>query len=55
MPKQVVDLMACWIRRVGQDDIDIVWDVIPSFLMWCILRETNALSFNDGKRTSSDL
>lgn len=24
--------LACWIRRVGQNDIIIVWNAIPSFL-----------------------
>jgi hypothetical protein len=55
MPRQVVDLLACWKGRVNQNDINIVWNVIPSFLMWCIWREMNARSFDDCEKTSSDL
>jgi hypothetical protein len=29
----VVDLLACWNRRVDWNDINIVWNAIPSFLM----------------------
>jgi hypothetical protein len=33
MPKRVVDLLACLKKSVGQNDINIVWNVIPSCLM----------------------
>jgi hypothetical protein len=39
MPKRMVDLLTCWKRMVGQNDSNIVWNVISSFLMWCIWRE----------------
>jgi hypothetical protein len=56
MPRQVVDLLACWRGRFNQNDINIVWNVIFSFLlMWCILREKNAQIFDDFEETSSDL
>jgi hypothetical protein len=45
MPRWVVvlvDLLACWKRRVGWDDINIVWNVILPFLIWCIWRGRNA-------------
>jgi hypothetical protein len=32
MPRLVVDLMACWKISVGRNDINIVWNAIPSFL-----------------------
>lgn len=55
MPRWVVDQMACWKRRVGQNDIDIVSNVIHSFLMWCIWKKMNAQSYDDCERTTSDL
>jgi hypothetical protein len=42
MPRRVVDLLACWNRRVGMNDIIIVWNAIPSFLLRCMWREMNA-------------
>jgi len=54
MPRRVVDLLACWNRRVGHNDINIV-STIPSFLMWCTWRERNARSFDNRERMSSDL
>jgi hypothetical protein len=31
MPKLVMDLLTCWNRRVGQNDINIVWNTTPYF------------------------
>ena len=36
MPKQVVELLACWLRGVGRHRSASVWDVIPWFIMWSI-------------------
>jgi hypothetical protein len=55
MFRLVVDLLMCWNRRVSQDDINIVGNAIPYFLIQCIWRERNARSFNDQERTSLDL
>jgi hypothetical protein len=54
MPIRVVDLLVCWKRRVVRNDINIVRNAIPSFLMWCIWRERVARSFNR-ERESLDL
>jgi hypothetical protein len=55
MPRRVVDLLAFWKGRVNRYDNNILWNAIPSLLMWCILREMNAWSFDDCEKTSSDL
>jgi len=55
MPRWVVDLLACLKSKVGRNDINIGWNAIPSFLMWCIWREKNARSFDVRERTSSDI
>jgi hypothetical protein len=34
MPRRGVDLLACWNRRVGHNDINIVRNAILSFLIW---------------------
>lgn len=39
MPRQVVELLACWKRRFTQNDFNDVWNAIPFYLMWCIQRE----------------
>lgn len=45
--------------RVGHTinciNINSVWNVIPSFLLWCIWREKNAQNFNNCEKWSSDL
>jgi hypothetical protein len=41
--------LACWNRRVSQNNIIIVWNAIYSFLL-CIWREMNARSFDDQER-----
>jgi hypothetical protein len=33
----------------------LVWNAIPSFLMWCVWRERNTQCFDDQERTSSNL
>jgi hypothetical protein len=47
MPRRGVDLLACWNRRVGHNDINIVRNAILSFLIWCIWRERNTRNFYD--------
>jgi hypothetical protein len=34
MPRRVVDLLACWNRRVGRNDVNIVWNDISSFFFF---------------------
>ena len=41
MPKQVVNLPACWNKVVGQCQIAVVWGVVLLCLMWTIWREQN--------------
>lgn len=55
-PKQVVDLLACWNRRVGRNDNIIVWNAILSFLFWCNMGERNTRGFNgrENERGSMD-
>ena len=55
MPKKVVELLACWKGRFGWNDFNMVWNVIPSCLMWNILREMDARSFKDCEKTSLEL
>jgi hypothetical protein len=53
--RRLVDLLTCWNRRVSQNDINFVWNIIHSFMMWCIWREKNSRNFDDRERTSSNL
>jgi hypothetical protein len=55
MPSQVVELQACWKIRFSPKDLNVIWNVILSCLMWCMWRERNARSFDDCEKTSSDL
>jgi hypothetical protein len=55
MIRRVVDLLVSWKRRVGRNDINIVWNAIPSILMWYVWRERNARSFDDCEKASLDL
>jgi hypothetical protein len=34
-----VELLACWKRRFSQNNLNVVWNVIPFCLMWCIWRK----------------
>jgi hypothetical protein len=42
-------------RKVWVEDFNMVWNVIPSCLMWNILREMDARSFKDCEKTSLEL
>jgi hypothetical protein len=45
-------LLECWKGRFFRNDFKIVWNIIPSCLMWCMWREMNTQSFKDCKKTS---
>ena len=42
LPRDVVDLLACWQGRVERHRNNTIWKAIPHCLMWCIWHERNA-------------
>jgi hypothetical protein len=48
MPSLVLDLFTCWRTLGGRFQLDAVWKMIMSCLMWCLWRERNNWSFEDG-------
>jgi hypothetical protein len=52
MPQTAYDLLHCW-RRKGP--AYVVWNAIPSCLMWLLWRERNQRAFEDAERHSADL
>jgi hypothetical protein len=54
MPRRAVDLLACWNRRVGRNDINIV-ENNSFFLNVVHLERKKCFSFDDRERMSSDL
>ena len=54
MPCKVSDLLACWRRRAGSSK-DVIWNAIPSCLMWLIWRERNRRAFEDSERHFMEL
>jgi hypothetical protein len=52
MPPTTYDLLHCW-RRKGP--AYVVWNAIPSCLMWLLWRERNQKAFEDAERHSADL
>jgi hypothetical protein len=52
MPQTIYDLLHCW-RRKGP--AYVVWNAIPSCLMWLLWRERNQRAFKDAERHSADL
>jgi hypothetical protein len=52
MPQTTYDLLHCW-RRKGP--AYVVWNAIPSSLMWLLWRERNQRAFEDAERHSADL
>jgi hypothetical protein len=52
MPQTTYDLLHCW-RRKGP--VYVVWNAIPSCLMWLLWRERNQQAFEDAERHSADL
>jgi hypothetical protein len=54
MPRQVVDLFACW--WIGGSTPSVaVWKIVHSYLLWCLWRERNDRSFVDCERTLVEL
>lgn len=49
MPRQVVDLFACWKGFFGGSQNSIIWKTIMSCLMWS-LQERNDRTFQDRDR-----
>jgi hypothetical protein len=39
MPRKVSDLLACWRRKGHTKGNTVIWNAIPSCLMWLIWRE----------------
>jgi hypothetical protein len=52
MPQTTYELLHCW-RRKGPTYV--VWNAIPSCLMWLLWRERNQRAFKDAERHSADL
>jgi hypothetical protein len=52
MPQTTYDLLHCW-RRKGP--AYVVWNAIPSCLMWLVWRERNQRAFEDAECHSADL
>jgi hypothetical protein len=42
MPRRVVDLLACWNRRVGRNDVNIVWNDISSFFFFFLISDISS-------------
>lgn len=54
MPRRVVDLYDSW-WTVGSTWSAAVWKMVPSCILWCLLREMNDKSFEDRKRTLEEI
>ena len=54
MPCKVTELLACWGRRASSSK-NVIWNAIPSCLMWLIWRESNRRAFEDSERHSTEL
>ena len=52
MPQTTYDLLHCW-RRKGP--AYVVWNAIPSYIMWLLWRERNQRAFEDAERHSAEL
>jgi hypothetical protein len=54
MPRQVVDLFACWWTTSNtQSAVD--WKMMPLCLLWCLWRELNDMCFEDRERILEEL
>jgi hypothetical protein len=54
MPRQVVDLFACWWTTSNtQSAVD--WKMMPLGLLWCLWREMNDMCFEDRERILEEL
>ena len=54
MPCKVSELLAC-LRRRAVSSKNVIWNAIPSCLMWLIWRERNRRAFEDTERHSMEL
>ena len=52
MPQSTYALLHCW-RRKGP--AHLIWNAIPSCLMWLLWRERNQRAFEDSERHSAEL
>jgi hypothetical protein len=54
MPRQVIDLFACW-WSVGRPRSVAMWKMVPTCLFWAIWREMNNKRFEDLERPLEDI
>jgi hypothetical protein len=54
MPRQVIDLFACW-WFVGRPRSAAVWKMVSTCLFWTIGKEMNNMSFEDFERSLEDI
>jgi hypothetical protein len=55
MPRKVSALLHCWRRKGSAHGMNIVWNAIPSCLMWLLWQERNQRAFKDSERHSAEL
>jgi hypothetical protein len=55
MPSYVVDLLACWKGYFGRLRNVVMWEMVPSCIMWCLWRESNDRCFEDREQTAAEL
>ena len=55
MPKNVVELLACWQGNLGHHRNGVIWMAVPHCLIWCIWRERKNQCFEDSEMTITDL
>jgi len=54
MPSRLANLFNCWWTG-GRSRSVAVWKMVPSYLMWCLWRKRNYLSFEDRERKLVEL
>ncbi len=54
IPCKVTELLACWRKRASSSK-NVIWNAIPSCLMWLIWRERNRRAFEDSEQHSTEL
>lgn len=55
MPKEGVDLLACWKGAEGRKRIAAILKMIPLFLMGCLCLERSGRCFEDRERSIGEL
>jgi hypothetical protein len=55
MPREVVELLACWCGQRGNISAKEVWRIAPLCVMWIIWRERNGRCFEDQERSMEEL